>query len=121
MYVCTLHVVQMQLDELSPVINTVKVTLHKYLCHTYLHAYCICSSPQPVMSQPYPVPIPLPLPKSRPLPDSRGIPDTLNLFFFGEQAFYLHHWEIGCNFELRLEHVAIWHIFLHRYFIIPSY
>ena len=41
------------------------------------------TSPQPVMSQPYPVPIPLPQPKSRPLPDSRGIPDTLNLFFFG--------------------------------------
>ena len=42
------------------------------------------TSPQPVMSQPYPVPIPLPQPKSRPLPDSRGIPDTLNLFFFGK-------------------------------------
>ena len=44
----------------------------------------LISSPQPVMSQPYPVPIPLPQPKSRPLPDSRGIPDTLNLFFFGK-------------------------------------
>ena len=39
----------------------------------------ISTSPQPVMSQPYPVPIPIPQPKSRPLPKSRGIPDTLNL------------------------------------------
>ena len=45
------------------------------------------SSPQPVMSQPYPVPIPLPQPKSRPFPDSRGIPDTLNLFFIGKLIF----------------------------------
>ena len=42
------------------------------------------TSPQLVMSQPYPVPLPLPQPKSCPLPDSRGIPDTLNLFFFLE-------------------------------------
>ena len=42
------------------------------------------TSPQLVMSQPYPVPLPLPQPKSCPLPDSRGIPDTLNLFFFGK-------------------------------------
>ena len=46
------------------------------------------SSPQPVMSQPYPVPIPIPQPKSRPLPDSRGIPDTLNLY--KEQALQIN-------------------------------
>ena len=40
------------------------------------------TSPQPVMSQPYPVP--LPQPKSCPLPDSRGIPDTFNLFLLGK-------------------------------------
>ena len=60
-----------------------------------------CTSPQPVMSQPYPVPIPLPQPKSRPLPDSRGIPDTLNLFFFGKHAFWpFFHCQV-CDKEFR--------------------